>query len=201
MKNIKFYWLLLLITFAVSFALPMNAQTKKTRKKSTVAKKKVIRKTVTPKIAVKIGNENSTSGQVFDGPVRYDGPVKDETVNIESLPKGAERMGNIGLSSAKGLTKLPDGSYSTGVVNGKAISMPKPPYPAAAKAVKASGTVAVQVLIDEEGNVVSANATIGHPLLRAVSEQAALGAKFSPTLLEGKKVKVSGIITYNFVAQ
>jgi TonB family protein len=93
------------------------------------------------------------------------------------------------------------GPVSGGVVNGKATSLPKPPYPAAAKAVRASGTVSVQVLIDENGNVVSASATSGHPLLRSAAEQAARGAKFSPTMLSGQKVKVSGIITYNFVAQ
>jgi periplasmic protein TonB len=93
------------------------------------------------------------------------------------------------------------GPVSGGVVNGKATSLPKPPYPAAAKAVRASGTVSVQVLIDENGNVVSASATSGHPLLRSAAEQAARSAKFSPTMLSGQKVKVSGIITYNFVAQ
>jgi periplasmic protein TonB len=97
--------------------------------------------------------------------------------------------------------KAPSGPVSGGVVNGKATSLPKPPYPAAAKAVRAAGTVSVQVLIDENGNVISANATSGHPLLKSAAEQAARGAKFSPTLLSGQKVKVSGIITYNFVAQ
>jgi TonB family protein len=93
------------------------------------------------------------------------------------------------------------GPISGGVVNGKATSLPKPPYPAAAKAVRAAGTVSVQVLIDEDGNVVSASATSGHPLLKAAAVQAARSARFSPTLLSGQKVKVSGIITYNFVAQ
>jgi TonB family protein len=91
------------------------------------------------------------------------------------------------------------GPVSGGVVNGKATSLPKPPYPAAAKAVRASGTVNVQVLIDENGSVISASATSGHPLLRAAAEQAARGARFSPTMLSGQKVKVSGVITYNFV--
>lgn len=90
-------------------------------------------------------------------------------------------------------------TISGGVLNGKAISLPKPPYPAAAAAVRASGVVSVQVLINEEGNVVSANAVSGHPLLRAAATQAAQEAKFSPTLLMGNPVKVSGIITYNFV--
>ena len=89
--------------------------------------------------------------------------------------------------------------HPKGVVNSSAISLPKPPYPAAARAVKAEGAVNVQVLIDEQGNVVSANAVSGHPLLRQASEQAALGAKFKPTLLSGQPVKVNGIIVYNFV--
>jgi protein TonB len=88
---------------------------------------------------------------------------------------------------------------SGGVLNGKAVSLPKPAYPPAAKAVGASGAVSVQVLIDENGNVVSASAASGHPLLRAAAVAAARSAKFSPTKLSGEPVKVSGVITYNFV--
>jgi len=40
----------------------------------------------------------------------------------------------------------------------------------------------------------------GHPLLRAAAVAAARGARFSPTKLSGQPVKVSGVITYNFVA-
>lgn len=90
-------------------------------------------------------------------------------------------------------------TISGGVLNGKAASLPKPVYPPAARAVRAGGSVAVAVLIDESGQVVSANAVSGHPLLTAASEEAARKARFSPTLLEGRPVKVSGIITYNFV--
>jgi len=88
---------------------------------------------------------------------------------------------------------------SGGVLNGKATSLPKPPYPPAARAVRAAGAVSVQVLIDESGSVVSASAVSGHPLLRAAAVQAARGARFSPTMLSGQAVKVSGVITYNFV--
>lgn len=90
-------------------------------------------------------------------------------------------------------------TVSGGVLNGKATSLPKPVYPPAARAVKATGAVSIQVLIDENGNVVSANAVSGHPLLRAAAEAAAREAKFIPTLLAGQPVKVSGIIVYNFV--
>jgi len=92
-------------------------------------------------------------------------------------------------------------TISGGVLNGKAIDLPKPAYPAAARAVRASGAVNVQVVVDENGNVVSASAVSGHPLLRAAAEQSARQAKFSPTLISGKPRKVSGVIVYNFVPE
>lgn len=95
--------------------------------------------------------------------------------------------------------KPPSRPVSGGVLNGKATSLPKPAYPATAKAVGAQGSVSVQVLIDESGRVVSANAVSGHPLLQAAAVAAARGARFSPTVLSGQPVKVSGVITYNFV--
>jgi protein TonB len=67
-----------------------------------------------------------------------------------------------------------------------------------AKAAKASGAVVVQVLVDETGKVTSANAVSGHPLLRQSAVQAAYQARFKPTMLSGKPVKVTGTITYNF---
>ena len=90
-------------------------------------------------------------------------------------------------------------AVSGGVLNGKATNLVKPAYPAAAKAVRAEGAVNVQVTIDEEGNVISAAAVSGHPLLRANAVQAARASKFSPTTLEGRPVKVTGVIVYNFV--
>jgi periplasmic protein TonB len=95
----------------------------------------------------------------------------------------------------------PRAPISGGVLNGKAINLPKPPYPPIAKQAHAAGTVVVQVTIDENGNVISAHAVSGHPLLQAVAVTAARGAKFSPTKLSGQPVKVTGVITYNFVAQ
>lgn len=90
---------------------------------------------------------------------------------------------------------------SGGVLNGKAISLPKPAYPAIARAAHASGTVTVQVTIDESGKVTSARAVSGHPLLQASAVQAAYQARFSPTQLSGQPVKVTGVLTYNFVAE
>jgi TonB family protein len=104
-------------------------------------------------------------------------------------------------AEAETKTSTDSKTISGGVLNDKAISLPKPPYPPIARAAKASGTVVVQVTIDENGNVISARAVSGHPLLQAAAIAAARSAKFSPTRLSGQPVKVTGLITYNFVAE
>jgi TonB family protein len=86
-----------------------------------------------------------------------------------------------------------------GVINGKAVKKPRPEYPPAAKAARAMGTVVVQILVDEKGEVASAEAVSGHPLLRGAGEEAARRAKFETTTLCGRPVRVSGVITYNFI--
>ena len=90
---------------------------------------------------------------------------------------------------------------SGGILNGKAVSKPAPVYPPIAKAARAQGTVVVQVVVDEDGDVISANAVSGHPLLQQAAVAAARQAKFSPTRLNGTPVKVSGALTYNFVLE
>ncbi|MDQ3179863.1 MAG: TonB family protein [Acidobacteriota bacterium] len=87
---------------------------------------------------------------------------------------------------------------SGGVVNGKAIYLAKPAYPAAARSVHADGQVKVQVVIDEDGKVIAANIINGHPLLQSAALSAAKSSKFTPTTLSKQKVKVSGVIVYNF---
>ena len=88
---------------------------------------------------------------------------------------------------------------SGGVINGKALSLPRPPYPAEARERRLGGTALVKVKIDEAGNVVKVKSICRNDVLGKAAEEAARGAKFSPTLLNGKPVSVTGIIVYNFV--
>jgi periplasmic protein TonB len=87
------------------------------------------------------------------------------------------------------------------ILNGEALELPKPQYPPIAKTMGVRGTVNVQVLIDEKGKVVSATTVSGHPLLAPAAKAAAWQARFSPTMLGDQPVKVSGVITYNFILQ
>lgn len=87
------------------------------------------------------------------------------------------------------------------LINSEALSLPKPPYPPLAKQMRIQGSVSVQVLIDETGKVVSAKAVSGNPALVGAAQRAAFGARFSPTILDEQPMKVSGVITYNFVLE
>lgn len=87
------------------------------------------------------------------------------------------------------------------VLEGKVVSKPQPEYPAAAKATRVMGSVVIKVWVDEAGAVMRAAAVCGNPLLAEASLASARRSRFTPTLLGGKPVKVSGFITYNFVLQ
>ena len=116
---------------------------------------------------------------------RTDAPAKTEA---EATPK-------------QPVFRAPVKPISGGVLNGKATSLPVPAYPAAARSARASGLVTVEVVIDGSGKVISAKAVSGHSLLQQAAVQAAQQARFSPTLLSGQPVKISGIINYNFALQ
>jgi protein TonB len=81
------------------------------------------------------------------------------------------------------------------------IEMPKPAYPEIAKRTGIQGSVNVQILIDESGKVISAQAVNGSAMLTKAAVEAARRARFTPTKLGDQPVKVQGVITYNFVLQ
>ncbi|MDQ2747769.1 MAG: energy transducer TonB [Acidobacteriota bacterium] len=87
---------------------------------------------------------------------------------------------------------------NAGILNSRAVNLPKPAYPPSAKQMHADGQVAVQVSVDEAGNVTAAKATSGNPLLRASAEAAARQSKFNPVRINNQAVPVNGVVLYNF---
>ncbi|HYP00738.1 MAG TPA: energy transducer TonB, partial [Pyrinomonadaceae bacterium] len=83
-------------------------------------------------------------------------------------------------------------------LSGKAIKKIQPKYPPIAKAAGAQGPVSVQIVINEGGEVESAKAVAGHPLLQQAAVDAAREGRFSPTKLSGNAVKVAGTISFVF---
>jgi TonB family protein len=129
---------------------------------------------------------------LFEVPAEY---------TVKSGPGPAFSTETPGMANRAKATYGATAAISGAVLNGKATSLPNPPYPPIAKAAHASGNVTVEVTIDEDGNVVSARAVSGHPLLQAASVAAARQAKFAPTKLSGQPTKVQGVLVYTFSAE
>jgi TonB family protein len=86
-----------------------------------------------------------------------------------------------------------------GVLNSRAAALPRPDYPQSARDANVVGTVTVQVTVNEEGRVIDATAVNGDPMLHDAAIAAARKAKFPPTTLAGRPVRVIGVINYDFV--
>lgn len=96
--------------------------------------------------------------------------------------------------SAKGVAK----PLEVGVLNSKAVSLPKPVFPEEARRIRSSGRVTVRVVVDETGKVISAQAIDGPAPLRQAAEAAARQARFEPTIKDGITIKITGTLTYDF---
>lgn len=165
---------------------------------------------VTPRVPVMLGDRNFTPGTISlptDGNAHGDGnnagtpaggPPRILTPVDEEVPERVVKRETPPPAPPAPPKKI---VVTSTVLSSKVISKPSPPYPKIARDAHAQGPVSVQILVDEQGRVISAQATSGHPLLRQAAAQAALQARFTPTILNGQPVKISGIITYNFVLQ
>lgn len=109
---------------------------------------------------------------------------------------------NIGFGSSICQEKMDDivnkKILISGILNGKATSLPAPQYPNEARRNKVQGMVFVRITVDESGKVISAEAIEGRSELHQAAEKAAEKAKFKPAILDGKPTKVIGILQYRF---
>ena len=144
----------------------------------------------------KVGNSNLDPIGQPSGPGRPNGLVG-------GVPGGTGKLVvNVGAPPEPPVRKVaPPRVISKGPITGEATYLPKPAYPPIARQMRAQGPVSVQVLIDETGKVISAQAVSGNPVFLHAAQRAALQARFKPTRLGDQPVKVSGVITYNFVIQ
>jgi TonB family protein len=169
-----------------------------------------------PASNVAVSNSSATPGVMGSPVVNKPAPGMTDAALMSSAPPSASNAVSMVKTSAAStpdaatakpeadaapkqpLTKPPVKPISGGVLNGKATSLPVPVYPPAARTARASGLVTVEVVIDGNGKVISAKATSGHTLLQQAAVQAAQQARFTPTLLSGQPVKITGVINYNF---
>jgi protein TonB len=79
------------------------------------------------------------------------------------------------------------------------LSGPAPVYPILAKQSHVQGTVVIEAIIDEHGNVIEERAISGPPLLIAAAMKAVSQRKYEPTVLDGEATPVDLRVEVNFV--
>jgi TonB family protein len=169
---------------------PANTVTKPVENRNTTAANKRDNKKSTATVAPPLPSASSSATKLASGPIDIKVPAVSPDTEVPAIILDSEPP----PPGPRPILK----PVSGGVLNGTAINLPQPFYPDAARRMRATGTVTVDVVLDESGKVVSAVATSGPTLLREAAVQAALKARFSPTKLSGQPVKVSGVINYKF---
>ena len=117
------------------------------------------------------------------------------TWHFEELKKRGEAVFSACADDCKESKK----KSTSGTINGRAIHLEQPAYPALAAAAHVSGDVIVLVIIDKQGKVIAAQIVDGHPFLQAAALKASKACRFSPPLLDGKPANIMGRIVYRFV--
>jgi hypothetical protein len=136
-------------------------------------------------------NVNQPTDANAQNTVQPEGEAAPSTPNNNTEP--AATTAPTPAASTQGQQKK--GPINGGMLNGKAIYLPLPEVPPG----DASGVVLVAIVVDEQGSVIEARAVSGPQHLHAAAVSAARLARFSPTLLMGEPVRVSGTLSYSFV--
>lgn len=142
--------------------------------------------------------ENGLFESVTNRTVEPASPPKPEPKPTPAVALTRDEKAPVEVSKPSGGETTKPLQLSGGVLNGKALRLPVPVYPPAARSSGAQGRVVVEVTIDEQGKVIEARAVSGHTYLQQSAVQAARQARFTPALLSGQPVKVKGTINYVF---
>ncbi|HRI02849.1 MAG TPA: energy transducer TonB [Pyrinomonadaceae bacterium] len=120
-------------------------------------------------------------------------PTEPEAKPTETKPVGKEIKPADG-PALKSITPT-EGTILGGVLNDIAISVPKPEFPADSKE---KGTVTVEIVVNEKGEVAASSVVSGPQSLWSAAGAAARKTRFDPPLKDGKPVKVAGVLTFDF---
>jgi len=67
---------------------------------------------------------------------------------------------------------------------------PEPRFPTLARQARLNGTVVIDAIIDEHGNVIEARVVSGHPLLIEAALEAVKERRYEPTILDGEPIAI-----------
>jgi TonB family protein len=141
----------------------------------------------------KNGNKNPATSPVSSAPEDGTSAKNGSTIAAET-PSTSREVPSVPPA------KVPVIHVSEVALRSAAINVPPAELPSAAELTGQKGSVEVQVVINQKGEVISARARSDNSLLNEAAEAAAVKARFSPDKLSPDPAIVSGVITYDFAA-
>lgn len=137
-------------------------------------------------------------GTTFNGILKVSPNARSESLRGGFQVDGSSGRENVFVVDGAEVTSFRTGK-SNKSISSSVTELPKPEIPKKLKWNKKDSVVNVEILVDENGEVVSAKAISGDFPLRKLSETAALKGKFISPRFEGVALKMKGIVTYKFV--
>lgn len=101
-------------------------------------------------------------------------------------------------TNAAPVVKADNAPVGVGSLAGKARSRVSPTYPSLARAARVTGNVTVFLVLNEKGEVESVIRAEGPLQLQQAAIEAARRWKFNPTEIDGRPVRVTGYLNFNF---
>ena len=122
---------------------------------------------------------------------KNDKPIIIQSAPIKEEPKPAQPANN--TVAENGGSPLDVGSLIP-----YATKQAQPTYPPAAKTMRATGIVKVELTVDEKGEVAEVNKTSGPSMLQSAAKDAVKKWRFKPFMRDGQPVRANGFVSFNF---
>jgi len=117
---------------------------------------------------------------------------------VQPVVERPTRIVNTAPAEAAG-GKADDGSpMDVGSLISYATKQSAPIYPSAARSMRATGVVKVEITVDESGEVAVVDKATGPALLQTAARDAVRKWKFKPFTRDGQPVKARGFVNFNF---
>lgn len=152
--------------------------------------------TDTPKVQIKTPNEVSKTDSSNSSALPRDKNVETQVSVNKTNPNEAKTE----TQTTANNTDLPKTNkpLAVGSLLEYVTQKVNPTYPPAAKTVRMSGVVKVNVVVDEEGKVAEVQKTTGPQMLQRAATDAIRKWKFKPFIRDGQPTKAAGYISFNF---
>jgi protein TonB len=127
-------------------------------------------------------------------------PAKNDQPPVKYLPANNQPTAAAPTDTAAVKAPAPksDQPLEVGSLVGYATKQSAPTYPPAARAMRTTGIVKVEVTVDEKGDVADVKSTSGPSVLQMAAKDAVKKWKFHPFMRDGQPVRANGFINFNF---